>query len=81
MAHAAIKPELCEWIDNIRILESLAQAGVGNAQTMQRIADIYQQMRDEIHRRLLSDAPVVIEDHRFAQERIFVQTCWQDFLT
>ncbi len=80
LAHAAIKPKLCEWTGNIRILENLAQAGVEDAQKMRRLADIYQQMRDEIHRRLLSDAPVVIEDNRFAEERIFVQTCWQDFL-
>jgi glutamate-ammonia-ligase adenylyltransferase len=80
LAHAAKHPELCEWTDNIRILESLAEAGVGDMETMQRLAKIYQQMRDEIHRRLLKDAPVVIENDGFSEEREFVLQCWQNFL-
>jgi len=77
---AAKHPELCERFDNIRILESLAQAGVGTAKILQHLADVYQRMRDEIHRCLLKDAPIVVEGNTFAKEREFVQQCWQGFL-
>ncbi len=76
LANASKYPELCKWTDNVRILESLAQAGIGNTTILQRLADIYQQMRDEIHRRLLRDRPVVIGNDAFAEERAFVQQCW-----
>ncbi|RUM93875.1 MAG: hypothetical protein DSZ28_06160, partial [Thiothrix sp.] len=59
---------------------SLAQAGVGTAKILQHLADVYQHMRDEIHRRLLKDAPIVVESNTFAKEREFVQQCWQGFL-
>jgi len=80
LAQASKHPELCEWSDNIRILESLAQSGVDNAKILQHLANVYQQMRDEIHRRLLRDAPIIIAGNAFAKEREFVQQCWQDFL-
>ena len=80
LAYATKHPVLCEWTDNVRILEGLAQAVVGDAKIMRRLAVIYQQMRDEIHRRLLKDEPVVIEGCAFAKESEFVQQCWQNFL-
>ena len=80
LAHAGKHPKLCRWTDNIRILESLASAGVGDAETMKRLAEIYQQMRDEIHRRLLRDAPVEVEGDAFADQSAFVQQCWREFL-
>ncbi len=80
LAHAHEKPALAEWTDNIRILESLAKNAVIAVETAERLADIYRCFRDEIHRLTLKGEPAAVAVDRFAEERAFVQQCWQQLI-
>ena len=79
LAHAHEKPQLTVWTDNIRILESLAEAAVITEETAERLADIYRQCRDEIHRLTLKGESVEVDGSVFAEERNFVRQCWQQW--
>jgi glutamate-ammonia-ligase adenylyltransferase len=80
LLHAHRYPQLCRWTDNTRILEEIVNCGIASAETMRPLVRIYQQMRDEIHRRLLLGIPVEVQESAFHNERMFVQQCWQKLL-
>lgn len=77
LVYAHEKPQLTTWTDNIRILESLAKEAVVDAGVAERLADIYRQCRDEIHRLTLKGESIKVDGNAFAEERDFVRQCWQ----
>lgn len=80
LTHAHDKPQLATWTDNIRILESLAEEAVIDVETAERLADIYRQCRDEIHRLTLKGGSAAVDANVFVEERAFVRQCWQQWL-
>ena len=79
LVHAHEKPQLAVWTDNIRILESLAEAAVIEVATAERLADIYRKCRDEIHHLTLKGESVQVDANVFVEERGFVRQCWQQW--
>ncbi len=73
-------PELLRWPDNIRILETMGEAGVLPAAVTAQLIEIYKTMRSMIHRRALQKLNSRIEADAFTTERRFVREVWQQFV-
>ena len=80
LAFAAEHPELCRWTDNVRILQSLAEVGVLNAEQAEILEECYRIFRDEIHHLKLKGESSKVPGDRFVQQRSFVKECWNEFL-
>ena len=76
LAHAHAHPELLEWTDNVRLLESLGRAGVFTPDEARRLADAYRAFRDAAHELALQEAPARVPAERFADERAAVREIW-----
>ncbi len=76
LRHAADHPSLLTWSDNIRQLQSLAEAGVMSPQTAEELADIYRVYRGRLHRLALAAAGQLARSDEFVNERSFVLDLW-----
>jgi glutamate-ammonia-ligase adenylyltransferase len=76
LANAHAHPELIQWSDNIRQLESLQQVGLVSSEQADTLADIYRTLRDEIHARSLQELDSKVPISQFAKEREYVQHAW-----
>ncbi|WP_237057211.1 bifunctional [glutamate--ammonia ligase]-adenylyl-L-tyrosine phosphorylase/[glutamate--ammonia-ligase] adenylyltransferase [Microbulbifer sediminum] len=77
-AHKA--PSIVRYTDNIRILESLIEAGLMSAHQAGQMIDAYKAYRSEGHRLALQQQPGVVNGDQFEAERKTVQTSWQQIL-
>lgn len=73
---ARVHPEVALWSDNIRQLDSLAEAGVLSVSEAQQLQRIYQTYRRESHVLALEDQPSLISDRQFVVERDVVTAIW-----
>jgi len=80
LAWSAKKPELCRWTDNIRLLESLHDLGLLDAEQSQQLIDIYQLYRLQGHRLALQqNQSSVIGAAPFTKEREQIRHLWNYF--
>lgn len=56
LGHAHQSPDILKWTDNIRTLESLAQAGVISNSVKESLLVAYQVLRKAAHRKILNDS-------------------------
>jgi glutamate-ammonia-ligase adenylyltransferase len=70
-------PALCEFSDNIRLLQSLENEGLIKPDCREQISDIYKRLRTALHRLSLQEKPGLIPAHELKQERKFVIRTWQ----
>ncbi|WP_288131483.1 bifunctional [glutamate--ammonia ligase]-adenylyl-L-tyrosine phosphorylase/[glutamate--ammonia-ligase] adenylyltransferase [Microbulbifer sp.] len=77
-AHRA--PSILRYTDNIRILESLTEAGLMPAHQAAHLIDAYKAYRSEGHRLALQQQPGVVSGDQFEAERKTVETTWQQIL-
>jgi len=77
---AAKRPELTRYTDNIRILESLRQAGFASARAERTLADAYRAYRARLHRLALMEAPRFSADEDLRPEREAVSALWEAFV-
>ncbi|WP_444937100.1 bifunctional [glutamate--ammonia ligase]-adenylyl-L-tyrosine phosphorylase/[glutamate--ammonia-ligase] adenylyltransferase [Microbulbifer sp. JMSA004] len=80
LAWAKTSPSIVRYTDNIRILESLIDAGLMPAQQAGHLIDAYKAYRSEGHRLALQQLPGIVSDDQFTAERKTVQTNWQQLL-
>jgi glutamate-ammonia-ligase adenylyltransferase len=73
-AHAY--PELIRYTDNIRILDSFADAGVMDATDRDLLNLAYRRYREEVHRATLQDRPAQVPARELAQLSAAVQGVW-----
>ncbi len=73
-------PDLLDWTDNIRLLESLARDHLFEEEVVQRLADNYRALRAVYHRKALSELPGMVEENELQQERQQVQTLWHTLM-
>ncbi|WP_237067571.1 bifunctional [glutamate--ammonia ligase]-adenylyl-L-tyrosine phosphorylase/[glutamate--ammonia-ligase] adenylyltransferase [Microbulbifer guangxiensis] len=74
-AHKA--PSIVRYTDNIRILESLDEAGLMSAHQAGHLIDAYKAYRSEGHRLALQQLPGVVDGDQYKAERKTVSTNWQ----
>ncbi|WP_105102168.1 bifunctional [glutamate--ammonia ligase]-adenylyl-L-tyrosine phosphorylase/[glutamate--ammonia-ligase] adenylyltransferase [Microbulbifer pacificus] len=77
-AHRA--PSIVRYTDNIRILESLTEAGLMPAHQAEHLIDAYKAYRSEGHRLALQQLPGVVSGDHFEAERKTVEKTWQQIL-
>ncbi|GAB2874322.1 bifunctional [glutamate--ammonia ligase]-adenylyl-L-tyrosine phosphorylase/[glutamate--ammonia-ligase] adenylyltransferase [Microbulbifer echini] len=80
LAWAQTAPSIVRYTDNIRILESLNDAGLMPAKQVGHLIDAYKAYRSEGHRLALQHLPGTVSDDRFTAERKTVLTNWQQLL-
>ncbi|AWL12847.1 [Glutamate--ammonia-ligase] adenylyltransferase [Saliniradius amylolyticus] len=70
-------PKLCDYSDNVRLLETLAQSGVIDSDTATMLTEAYLAYRNAGHHYTLARLPSVDDQHRFDQQRQQVRRVWQ----
>lgn len=73
-------PGLLRWTDNIRLLESLAEAGAMTPNDAEALAEAYRSLRGRIHRQALAERSNVEPADAFAGERETVQRLWNQYM-
>ena len=73
-------PEMLQWSDNIRVLESMAQCGLLDADVSEQLTENYKSMRSVIHKRALQKLNSRVEPDAFTSERGYVSSRWNEFV-
>jgi glutamate-ammonia-ligase adenylyltransferase len=82
LAWAHKQATLCEWTDNIRLLECLRDSDFIDASQANQLIEIYQSYRSHTHRLALQqNASAAIEADCFVDERKQVKALWDYFLS
>ncbi|MGD9307672.1 MAG: bifunctional [glutamate--ammonia ligase]-adenylyl-L-tyrosine phosphorylase/[glutamate--ammonia-ligase] adenylyltransferase [Desulfosarcina sp.] len=77
LQHAADHPDITQWTDNVRLLQSLAESGIVDVATAYRLRQAYLIYRAAVHRLNLQERSSLIDSHRFEHLRDLVQRFWQ----
>jgi len=70
-------PDLLDWTDNIRLLESLARHRLFEGEVAELLAENYRALRAVYHRKALSELPGLVPEDELLREREAVQALWQ----
>ena len=73
-------PELANWTDNVRILETLGSLGVLSAEGAESLANAYRVYRAEAHRLTLQGVATKVSSDSFQSEREIVVDLWQKLM-
>lgn len=74
-------PYLTQWTDNIRIIQSLAAAGLISGADSELLVEAYQSLRAAAHRRQLDAVPPTVSTQQFDSLSRGVQRVWQQIFT
>jgi glutamate-ammonia-ligase adenylyltransferase len=77
---ASAHPDLADWTDNIRILETLSRHDLLPRGAADDLARAYKSLRAAYHRSALLDEPTTVGHDRLAEERQRVQDLWRRLL-
>ncbi|WP_245587916.1 bifunctional [glutamate--ammonia ligase]-adenylyl-L-tyrosine phosphorylase/[glutamate--ammonia-ligase] adenylyltransferase [Carnimonas nigrificans] len=77
LAFASEYPALCQWSDNVRILEALSECGCWPGDAIKALHDAYLHYRDANHLNALAKRSSRVAPTAFKQERERVTNCWQ----
>lgn len=81
LAHAHDFPALTRWPDNVRLLDTLAEAGVLSLQDAEGLKAAYLALRARGHRRALARVDRILGEGELVAERTLVRTQWARFMT
>nr|WP_207280724.1 bifunctional [glutamate--ammonia ligase]-adenylyl-L-tyrosine phosphorylase/[glutamate--ammonia-ligase] adenylyltransferase [Thiocystis violacea] len=77
---AAAHPELTDWTDNVRLLETLARLDLLPGQAAQDLTETYKSLRAAYHRGALQEQPKTIPDDELLPERERVRELWRGLM-
>ncbi|MGJ8516552.1 bifunctional [glutamate--ammonia ligase]-adenylyl-L-tyrosine phosphorylase/[glutamate--ammonia-ligase] adenylyltransferase [Carnimonas bestiolae] len=80
LAFASEHPALCEWSDNVRILETLSECGCWPSDAIEALHDAYLRYRDANHLNALAKRGARVAATAFAKDRERVTACWQHWM-
>jgi glutamate-ammonia-ligase adenylyltransferase len=69
-------PDLLNWTDNIRLLETLSRHALLSGDAADRLMDAYRALRAAYHRSALQDQPALIDAARLRTEQRLVSRIW-----
>ena len=72
-------PVLAAWTDNIRLLETLVEAGLLDSSLGESLILAYQRFRDTYHHLALQDQPGLMAGGELDRERRLVEKAWKHF--
>ena len=73
-------PQILQWTDNVRLLQSLLETGIIGRATAYRLRRAYLIYRAIVHRLDLQEQPAHLTDDRLADIRQWVQRVWTKIL-
>jgi len=73
-------PDLAEWTDNIRLLDTLGCHNLISGDATRRLADAYRAFRALYHRQTLQELPGLIADEELAEQRDWVRLTWVELM-
>jgi glutamate-ammonia-ligase adenylyltransferase len=73
-------PQICEYTDNVRILDACAQVGLLKIQSAEELKEIYLKYRKYLHQLSLKLLPETVDGKVFAKQRATVQQYWTSLL-
>jgi glutamate-ammonia-ligase adenylyltransferase len=73
-------PDLLDWTDNVRQLDTLARHRLLEGDAAERLADAYRAFRAVIHRNALQEQPALAPDDHLAAERALVRDLWRTLM-
>ncbi len=73
-------PDLIDWTDNIRLLDSLARHQLLAGQTAEVLANTYRVLRGAYHRKALGELPGVIDSGLLEEERKMISEIWDGMM-
>jgi [glutamine synthetase] adenylyltransferase / [glutamine synthetase]-adenylyl-L-tyrosine phosphorylase len=77
LRHAAAHPELLRWTDNVRLLDTLEQAGLLPAADAAVLRDGYRAYRARVHRLALQEVDdAVVDGDEYREPRAAVTALW-----
>jgi glutamate-ammonia-ligase adenylyltransferase len=74
------RPDLAEWPDNIRLLETLSRHDLLPNRAADDLTRAYKALRAAYHRSSLQDQPTTIPDDQLVEDRGSVRAIWRDLL-
>ncbi len=80
LAHAHAHPEICQWPDNMRLLETFMAADILPAADAQQLMDAYIRLRARGHRQALANEKQLLATDELRSEREAVQRIWQQVM-
>ena len=80
LAHAHKDHALCEYSDNIRLLERLAGGGYISSSVASELTDIYCRFRNVMHHMALQSQATEVTGNKYKDERKIVRECWKNIL-
>ncbi|VEH67715.1 glutamate-ammonia-ligase adenylyltransferase [Rodentibacter pneumotropicus] len=78
LAHAPQNPALTKWSDNVRIFESMADAGIIHQEDSVRLKQCYVDLRNKIHHLNLIGYSPVVPKNDFVEKREFIKSFWKN---
>lgn len=78
LAHAHSHPKLLRWSDNIRLLESIEQAGLLAPDQAEDLREVYKAYRAFGHRQTLQNQPTVVSGDQLREYRERVGGYWAE---
>ena len=80
LSYADKFPQICEYTDNIRILDACAQVDLLEQHNAEELKEIYLKYREYLHQLSLKLLPETVDMSVFANERSVVQKYWASLL-
>ena len=80
LAHAHENSGLCEYSDNVRLLERLAEGDYLSHSVAGELSDIYCQFRNRTHRLALQAQTTRVADDEYRTERKRIRECWRQLI-
>ena len=77
LRHAHALPELLQWSDNMRLLDTVASHGLLPDDEAQALQQTYIAYRSHVHKRALDSADYRLDAAAFSAERKVVEGIWQ----
>ncbi|MGV6816074.1 MAG: bifunctional [glutamate--ammonia ligase]-adenylyl-L-tyrosine phosphorylase/[glutamate--ammonia-ligase] adenylyltransferase [Thiotrichales bacterium] len=78
LENAHLHPQLCEWTDNIHLLETLANQQVLSTEVARQLTAVYIELRNELHQRALQNLSARLNGNQFAEQQAIVKHCWHE---
>ena len=78
LAYAQTHPSLTTWSDNVRIFESISDAGVWETEVCEGLTDAYLRLRAAMHQLALAEEDVQVDETLWCETRDYVQQIWTD---
>ncbi|MEJ2116088.1 MAG: bifunctional [glutamate--ammonia ligase]-adenylyl-L-tyrosine phosphorylase/[glutamate--ammonia-ligase] adenylyltransferase, partial [Gammaproteobacteria bacterium] len=76
LSYSSNNPQICEYTDNVRILDACAEVGLLERQNAEELKEIYLKFREYMHQQSLKLLPESQDMSIFTEERNVVQKIW-----